>query len=139
MIVATFKKMNNSITEYTIEGHAQFDEEGKDIVCAAVSSIAIAITNELQRHTEISIIHRKGYLSVKLYKQVGPIIDVISRSLTNCLISHMKEIAAMYPENVITSIKSNIDIQPNVEKSSYDSLGIVTGVLPCDSIINARW
>lgn len=47
MIQATFKKKDNQIYSYQIDGHAGFANIGNDIVCAGVSSLFIAITNKL--------------------------------------------------------------------------------------------
>lgn len=47
MIQATFKKKNNEIYWYKVDGHANFAEIGNDIVCAGVSSLYVAVTNTL--------------------------------------------------------------------------------------------
>ena len=47
MIQATFKKKNDVIYWYKIDGHANYAKVGSDIVCAGVSSLYIAITNAL--------------------------------------------------------------------------------------------
>ena len=38
MIRINVNKENNQIKKITLEGHANYDEYGKDIVCAAVSA-----------------------------------------------------------------------------------------------------
>ena len=48
MIKAEFYKKDGIITGYKIGGHAFFDVAGKDIVCAAVSSLSTAISNQVQ-------------------------------------------------------------------------------------------
>ena len=45
MINVNIKKENNIITELKISGHAKYDEYGKDIVCAGVSSTLITSVN----------------------------------------------------------------------------------------------
>lgn len=47
MIQATFKKQNDSIYFYKVDGHANFADVGNDIVCAGVSSLYITVTNTL--------------------------------------------------------------------------------------------
>jgi len=47
MIQATFKKKNDSIYWYQVDGHANFADIGNDIVCAGVSSLYITVTNTL--------------------------------------------------------------------------------------------
>ena len=47
MIKVTVRKHNNNINELVIKGHADYDVLGKDIVCAAVSSMAITTINNI--------------------------------------------------------------------------------------------
>lgn len=47
--------------EITIKGHAEYDEEGKDIVCAAVSILAYTLAESLET---------SGFLAKKLYKEI---------------------------------------------------------------------
>ncbi len=44
MIIAKFYKSSNNIIGFSISGHAYFDEYGKDIVCASVTS-AVQLTS----------------------------------------------------------------------------------------------
>lgn len=45
MIKVSIKKDNSVINNITIKGHSSYDEAGKDIVCASVSSIVITTVN----------------------------------------------------------------------------------------------
>jgi len=36
------------VQAYTIDGHAQYDEPGKDIVCAGVSAVAVGTYNAIE-------------------------------------------------------------------------------------------
>jgi len=47
MIKVNVKYNNNKVYELVIKGHAGYDVHGKDIVCAAVSSIAITTVNNI--------------------------------------------------------------------------------------------
>lgn len=49
MISIEIKKSNNKIEELTIKGHANYSDKGKDIVCAAVSSIATYSINLMEK------------------------------------------------------------------------------------------
>ncbi len=48
MIQIFIQTNNNCIVSLDIKGHAKFDEYGKDLVCAGVSSIAIGLLNALE-------------------------------------------------------------------------------------------
>ena len=45
MIKVNVKRQNKKVYEIVIKGHAEYDDYGKDIVCAAVSSMAITTVN----------------------------------------------------------------------------------------------
>ena len=49
MISIDIKKNNNKIEEITIKGHANYSDKGKDIVCAAVSAIAVYSINLIEK------------------------------------------------------------------------------------------
>ncbi len=47
MIKATFYKKNGSLIGFEIKGHSGYEEEGKDIICASVSSAAYMAANTI--------------------------------------------------------------------------------------------
>jgi len=47
MILAEFRKFENNYVGFTISGHADYDDYGKDIVCASVSSAAQLMSNTI--------------------------------------------------------------------------------------------
>ena len=48
MIKISLKEENKKIKEIKIKGHAFYDDYGKDIVCAAFSSILITTVNAIE-------------------------------------------------------------------------------------------
>lgn len=52
MIQVIVKKKNEDITGFHIEGHAEFADEGRDIVCSAVSTLAVNCANSIEEFTE---------------------------------------------------------------------------------------
>ncbi|MBO8172553.1 MAG: ribosomal-processing cysteine protease Prp [Bacillaceae bacterium] len=46
--VQVTRNQNQEIDTITITGHAQFDEPGRDIVCAAVSAISFGLINSVE-------------------------------------------------------------------------------------------
>lgn len=52
MITVTVFNKNNKIVGVQLEGHAQFDKRGKDIVCSAVSILYINLVNSLESFTK---------------------------------------------------------------------------------------
>lgn len=70
MISVVFSKSGSDLVSYRIEGHAGFEEYGKDIVCSAVSAIAqttlIGMQEVLKIEPEYSL--HDGFLDVSLEK-----------------------------------------------------------------------
>jgi len=54
MITIRFIKKNNEYLSFEVDGHAGFDEIGRDIVCAGVSAIAFMGINALTEVAKIS-------------------------------------------------------------------------------------
>ncbi|MBR3363159.1 MAG: ribosomal-processing cysteine protease Prp [Bacilli bacterium] len=87
-------KKNNHID---IKGHALFDKYGKDIVCAAVSSIVITTVNGILLIDESSIKCKdsSGYVSIDILKS-DKVIDLLILNMMNLL----KELEKQYKKNI---------------------------------------
>lgn len=85
------------ITGYEVNGHAGLAEAGKDILCAAVSSITqtpiLGMEQHLQRHPKV--VTRDGVLQVQLDKA-----DAKTQLLLMTMVSAIKQLAEDYPQNV---------------------------------------
>lgn len=83
--------------EITIKGHSGYAEEGFDIVCASVSSIAITTVNSLLRIDEdcIDYIEKDGYLNIKIKKHN----ETIDKLMDN-MIDLLKELEKDYEEYI---------------------------------------
>lgn len=96
ILVKTYTKDNN-IEEVSIKGHANYKEYGKDIVCSAVSSIAICTINAIYSFSDnsIEVEESDGYLHIKILKQEDITITLI-KNMIRCL----KDIESNYPTNI---------------------------------------
>lgn len=90
-------KINIKEDEITIKGHSGYAEEGFDIVCASVSSIAITTVNALLSIDEdcIEYVEKDGYLNIKLKKH-NEVID----KLINNMINLLKELEKNYKKYI---------------------------------------
>lgn len=81
----------------SISGHANYDDYGKDIVCAAVSSVVITSVEgiSLIDNTVLSVDNSQDNLDITINKH-DPITDKLITNMLNCL----KEIASKYPQNI---------------------------------------
>lgn len=95
MIKATFKQKQGSIYWYKVEGHAFHAPSGTDIVCAGVSSLYIAITNELRAFGR-TFERDGGYFVLDGGVKEQVCLDVLKSGLS--------DIADQYPENVTVEV-----------------------------------
>ena len=81
----------------SIAGHAKYDDYGKDIVCAAVSSIVMCSVEAIAQFDEnaINIISQKDKLDIIINKQ-----DQITTTLITNMLTCLKEIEKQYPKNI---------------------------------------
>lgn len=91
-ITITRNPDNQVITSYLIEGHALYLPKGMDIVCAAVSVLSIAITNELYGGHTLSDEGRLHVFAIPPNEQ--------NRVLTDALYHGLTDIAMQYKDNL---------------------------------------
>lgn len=70
--VKFYKDKDGNIVKYTVKGHAGYAEYGKDIVCAAISALALTGINALEAVCGINPEYKdsNGYLSVSLPRNI---------------------------------------------------------------------
>lgn len=90
-------KININKNYIEIKGHAMYDDFGKDIVCASISSIAITSINVILRINKnaIEVLEDEGYLKINIKsndKYVNLVIDN--------MIDEFNELAIQYPKNI---------------------------------------
>jgi hypothetical protein len=80
-----------------ILGHAMYDDFGKDIVCAGVSSVVITIVNAI-------LTFNKDYIKYNILKDSFTIEinnhNEIVDNLINNMINMLKELESDYPKNI---------------------------------------
>ena len=96
MIKVNVKRQNNKVYEIVIKGHAEYDDYGKDIVCAAVSSMAICTVNGIIRLDDsIDYEENSGLLKIRVLKDTE-----INNKLLDNLVELLSELVSQYPENI---------------------------------------
>lgn len=68
MISILFKKKNNELVSFFINGHSGYAEFNHDIICSAVSALSISIANgiiEIQK-IEADVSMKDGFLSLSV-------------------------------------------------------------------------
>ncbi len=97
MIKVSVTKKNQQIQEVSIQGHAMYDDFGKDIVCAAVSSCMITTVNGILEIDKDWILAKQDSKGVLI--QVQNSSDVCQSLLAN-MISLLEELHDQYPKNL---------------------------------------
>lgn len=97
MIKVSVTKKNQQIQKVSIQGHAMYDDFGKDIVCAAVSSCVITTVNGILEIDKDWILARQDSKGVLI--QVQNSSDVCQTLLAN-MISLLEELHDQYPKNL---------------------------------------
>lgn len=96
MIKVNVKRQNNKVYEIVIKGHAEYDDYGKDIVCAAVSSMAITTVNGIISLDEsVDYEENNGFLKIRVLKDTE-----INNKLLDNLVNLLSELVMQYPENI---------------------------------------
>ena len=103
MIKVILTKRDDNVNKVIINGHAGYDDFGKDIVCAAVSSTVI---------TTINILLSLDNQSISYNDSRGLIIEVLKNDMTtkkiiNVLISNLYELEKAYPKNIQIKEENN--------------------------------
>lgn len=98
-------------TKLEIRGHAFFAEAGSDIVCAAVSTLALTLVNNIERMTKIkpnvTLDEQIGHLVIKLKPSNNQTDEQLSQTLMRHTYLALKEdVAKTYPENVRVMLHS---------------------------------
>ena len=97
MIKVEIIRNNNNIKKISILGHAMYDEYGKDIVCASVSTLVISTVNNILSINDKTIkVEQNDAKIIIEYTLKDNIIDI----LINNMISNLNTLANNYPKNI---------------------------------------
>ncbi|MCC8050593.1 MAG: ribosomal-processing cysteine protease Prp [Clostridiales bacterium] len=85
MIIITVWKSDNQYRGFSFEGHAEYRPYGEDIVCAAVSALALNAANSIESLTddffEQELSEDGGYLKMIFPDEVGEKTSLLMDSL----------------------------------------------------------
>ena len=98
MIKIQINKTDNRYSSLEVSGHSNYDEHGKDIVCAGVSAIVTGGLNALtiQNKSKISCRVKDGYVNVD-------VLDIENDNLQkimDVIIVQLKTIEESYKKNI---------------------------------------
>lgn len=97
MIKVKVEKVDSLYKKISINGHAMYDDYGKDIVCSAASSIATTTINGILTLNEGSLSYqvKEGSLIIENIS-----VDDTTQKLLENMVSLLKELENQYPTNI---------------------------------------
>ena len=97
MIRITLTQKENELEQIQIQGHAMYDDYGKDIVCAGVSSILTTTVNAILKFSKeaITIEDQKDEFILTINQK-----DKITKKLIENMVELFYELEASYPKNI---------------------------------------
>lgn len=105
--ITIYKDKNNYIKRYSVSGHANYDEHGRDIVCAAVSVLTQTTLLSINRVAKIeedqifySINQKSGYLDVEILDDVSSEEFKNAQIILMSLVVGLESVIDSYPDYV---------------------------------------
>ena len=97
MIKVIFFIKGENISGFSLTGHADYDDYGKDTVCAAVASAALMTANTVTEiiKADADASAEDGSIKLKVKKDSDTVQTVLKGFKL-----HIKELAKEYPENI---------------------------------------
>lgn len=89
-------KVVYSSNSLIVTGHANYDDYGKDIVCASVSSLITCTVNGIYSLNKNSILYKDDSNTI----EIKILDDENALKLFNILILMLKDLAKDYPKNI---------------------------------------
>ena len=88
---------NNFVSKIVITGHANYDDYGKDIVCAAVSASVLTTINGIIAldNSILEVDNILDKMTIKVLKN-----EKNSQVLLNSMLSNLKSLVVEYPKNI---------------------------------------
>lgn len=106
MIRVTLYENDNHVYRVHLEGHSGYAEHGNDIICAAVSILALNTVNAIERFTEepfevLAVDENKGLIDVLFTRRQTGEYEPEAELLIRTLILGLIDIKEMYGEKYI--------------------------------------
>ena len=98
------RNFNNEIVSFSLNGHAGYDVQGKDIVCAAVSAVTNMALIGLGEKLKLNLKFEKsdgGYLKVGLPEDINKDDMMIAQFLLESLVTEYLDIESNYGKYIL--------------------------------------
>jgi len=102
MIHVTFSRANDGSVCLEVMGHSGFAVKGKDIVCAAVSTVIQHTARILSKRKQCYCEKSDGFLKMIVLHE-----DDLSKLLLDELLESLRDIQAQFPKNLFVEVKED--------------------------------
>ncbi len=102
MTKITFFVEQNHYLGFSAQGHTGYSIKGKDIVCAAVSTLLQHTARALMKHSKAVVTRKDGFIDVRI-SQPNKISEVFFRELHESLL----DLQSQFPSNLSLEVKTN--------------------------------
>ena len=102
--IKIMRNVNDEIVSFTLNGHAGYDVQGKDIVCAAVSAVTNMALIGLGEKLKLNLKFEKsdgGYLKVELPEDINSDEMMIAQFLLESLVTEYLDIESNYGKYIL--------------------------------------
>lgn len=99
MVKTNFYYQKDKIVKVEVSGHSNFDQVGKDIVCAGISAIVFGTLNALDNlvsQREVKIVAPETKVIIKVLKPSGN-----NQMILQTMFWQLKTISNQYQKNII--------------------------------------
>ncbi|MPW25916.1 ribosomal-processing cysteine protease Prp [Alkalibaculum sp. M08DMB] len=109
MITCNIERKDGNIVAVKVTGHSEYDDIGKDIVCAAVSALTIATVNGLCTFVKVEVdylIKDDGFLEFKIPEIKDDKKILQSNAILETLYLGLKSIEIEYNEYIRIKVRN---------------------------------
>lgn len=97
-------KANITKHGFIIEGHANYDVKGLDIVCSAISALSQSVAYAIQFHCKtVTVQATNGWLTLEIEEPTE-----LSNALLDVLIFGLRNTSADYPEHLQVRVQKGM-------------------------------
>ena len=98
------RNIKNEIVSFSLNGHAGYDVNGKDVVCAAVSAVTNMVLIGLNEKLNIDLVCDKsdgGYIKVKLPNDIETDKMISAQILLESMVTEFFDIESSYKKYIL--------------------------------------
>ncbi len=113
MTTVTFRSEGGRLTGFTVSGHSGYDQEGADIVCAAITSALrlteCAFNDVLGLGAAVKVKEQEASISLKLPGSLGEANEGTCQTILAALMVYLQELGEEHPQNLIVYEKDDLE------------------------------